>query len=217
MAFSGKQVYVCLASAALSVAVLLLSAAGALASPQLNGPGRPGFAPQFAIGDFDGDKRPDLANVRADSRGQTSVLYLIDFRLSTGLRRTFGVTASAGGLKLTSRDVNGDHLVDVVVTTFLTDEPVAVFLSDGRGDFTRSEPSAFPAAFRAPDQSFSAKTSAVTDRTGAVASRLLPESMVPGRLGLPGNAAAPLSFSRFPTVLNSGRNRRMGRAPPAVC
>jgi hypothetical protein len=221
MSFWSKRAYLCAAPAALAVLagslLLFLSSAGALASPQAGGQGRPGFAPQFAIADFDGDHRPDLANVRADSKGQSSVLYLIDFRLSSGLRRTFGVTASAGGLQLASRDVNGDHLLDVVVSTFLTDEPVAVFLSDGRGDFTRSEPSAFPAAFTASDQSFSGKTSAMTDGTGTVPSRMQSKSVVlPAWLGSPRNAAASLAASDFPVVRSSGRNVRIGRAPPAA-
>lgn len=197
--------------------LLLVSSAHAAASTQPDERSRlAAFAPQFAIGDFDGDHRPDLAKVRAGAGGQSGVLYLIDFRLSTGPRRTFGVTASAGGLKLASRDVNGDHLLDVVVTTFLTDEPVAVFLNDGRGNFTRSEPSAFPDAFRRPVDSFSKETG-IADRTGAVSSRMPTKGIAILRwFGPPRNNASLFTAFVFPLATSSGRNVRVGRAPPAV-
>jgi len=206
------------ARAALSLLLFLgVCSARALACPQLEEQGRAAaFAPQFAIGDFDGDHRPDLANVRTGAGSRSGVLYWIDFRLSTGLRRTFGVTASAGGLKLASRDVNGDHLLDVVVTTFLTDEPVAVFLNDGRGNFTRSEPSAFPDAFRRPVDSFSKETG-IADRTGAVSSRMPTKGIAILRwFGPPRNNASLFTAFVFPLATSSGRNVRVGRAPPAV-
>jgi len=206
------------ARAALSLLLFLgVCSARALACPQLEEQGRAAaFAPQFAIGDFDGDHRPDLANVRTGAGSRSGVLYWIDFRLSTGLRRTFGVTASAGGLKLASRDVNGDHLLDVVVTSSLTDEPVAVFLNDGRGNFTPREPSAFPEAFRRPVDSFSGETG-IADRSGAVSPRAPTKgAALASWFGSPPNPAAPSTASLFPLVTGSGRNVRVGRAPPAV-
>jgi hypothetical protein len=196
---------------------LFVCSAHAGASPQPEEQGRrAAFAPQFAIGDFDGDHRPDLANVRTGAGSRGGVLYWIDFRLSTGFWRTFGVTASAGGLKLVSRDVNGDHLLDVVVTTFLTDEPVVVLLNDGRGNFTPREPSAFPEAFQRPVDSFSSETG-IADRTGAVSPRVPTKgAAMASWFGSPPNPAAPSTASLFPLVTGSGRNVRVGRAPPTV-
>jgi hypothetical protein len=101
---------------------------------------------QFAIADFDGDSRPDLATVQAGQSGSSDVRYWIRFQLSTGMHQIVGITAPTGGLQIASRDVNGDNFVDLVVTTAWTNRPVAVLLNDGRGDFTRSDPSAFPAS-----------------------------------------------------------------------
>jgi hypothetical protein len=51
-----------------------------------------------------------------------------------------------GGLQIASRDVNGDHALDLVLTTRFG-QPVAILLNDGHGTFSRVEPGAFPEAF----------------------------------------------------------------------
>lgn len=102
---------------------------------------------EFTIADFDGDRRPDLAVVEVGQSGPRDVLYWINFRLSSGLSQSLGVTAPRGGLQISSRDVNADGFLDVVVTTLWTNRPIAVLLNDGRGNFRLSEPSSFPKAF----------------------------------------------------------------------
>ena len=104
-------------------------------------------ASQFAIADFDGDSRPDIATVDVGQSSALATRYWIGFRLSTGSQQTVGIAAPTGGLQLRSRDVNGDNYPDLIITTLWTGQPVAVLLNDGRGNFTRSEPSAFPGAF----------------------------------------------------------------------
>ena len=56
-----------------------------------------------------------------------------------------GVNAPLGGLNITSRDVDGDQSLDLIVTTAWLNQPVAVLLNDGHGNFTLTDPSAFPA------------------------------------------------------------------------
>ncbi len=102
---------------------------------------------QFAIADFDGDNRPDLATVQVGQGSSWDTRYWIAFQLSRGSRQVLGVTAPTGGLQITSRDVNGDSFLDVVVTTAWTNRPVAVLLNDGQGNFRASSPSAVPVAF----------------------------------------------------------------------
>jgi hypothetical protein len=134
-------------------------------------PSFPQVTSQFAIADFDGDNRPDLATVQA---GQSSALvtqYCIAFQLSSGPRQTLGITALAGGLQITSRDVNGDDFLDVIVTTAWTNRPVAVLLNDGQGNFSASSPSAFPAAFSTFGKSLVSATDEVKDATAVLLSR----------------------------------------------
>jgi hypothetical protein len=90
----------------------------------------------FAIGDFDGDSRPDLATVRVGQISASNARYWINFELSAGSRQLIYFTAPVGGLEITTRDVNGDESVDLVVTTALLARPVAILLNDGHGKFT---------------------------------------------------------------------------------
>jgi len=125
----------------------------------------------FAIADFDGDNRPDVASVQAVGTVSNHTRYSIDFLLSSGQRETVELLAPAGGLRLVSRDVNGDQFPDVVVTTAWAEHPVAVLLNDGHGHFTRSEPSAFPGAFGAVGTSLQQESNPDHDATPAVSPR----------------------------------------------
>jgi len=107
-----------------------------------------GIVPQVTIEDFDGDSRPDIAIVSESRSGSADDHYRIRFQLSRGGSQNIDLTAPVGGLDISSRDVNGDDFLDLVVTTAATNRPVAVLLNDGAGKFTASDPSAFPGAFR---------------------------------------------------------------------
>jgi hypothetical protein len=101
----------------------------------------------FAIADFDGDSRPDLARVDAGASDSANTEYWIQLRLSAARWESIRLVAPAGGLQLAARDVNGDQFVDLVVSTAWSQRPVAVYLNDGHGTFTHAEPAAFPGAF----------------------------------------------------------------------
>lgn len=104
---------------------------------------------QLAISDFDGDLHADLACVQAGSTASGSTDYWIQLQLSAVGRQSIRIVAPAGGLLIEARDVNGDHAVDLILSTSLR-QPVAVFLNDGHGSFSRVAPSAFPGAFGNP-------------------------------------------------------------------
>ncbi len=102
----------------------------------------------FAIADFDGDFRPDLADVRIGRSSVSLTDYWIRFHLSASERQTILVVAPSGGLEIAARDVNGDHAIDLILTTAWLRRPVAILLNDGRGSFSRVDPAGFPEAFR---------------------------------------------------------------------
>jgi hypothetical protein len=101
----------------------------------------------FAIADFDGDSRPDVARVESGRSDFTNTEYWIELRLSAANWESIRLVAPAGGLELSARDVNGDAFVDLVVSTAWSNRPVAIYLNDGHGFFTHADPAAFPQAF----------------------------------------------------------------------
>jgi hypothetical protein len=98
---------------------------------------------QFAIGDFDGDRKPDLATVEMGRFNSLHSRYWISFQLSKGRMQTIGVTGPAGGLVLLARDVNGDRALDLVLVTAWRHQLVAVLLNDGEGNFAAADATLF--------------------------------------------------------------------------
>ena len=171
---------------------------------------------QFAIADFDGDNRPDLATVQVGQGSSWDTHYWIAFQLSHGSRQVLGVTAPTGGLQITSRDVNGDSFLDVVVTTAWTNRPVAVLLNDGRGNFRASSPSAVPAAFTNSENSWASTTNEFKDATAVLLSRHPTGNCSEGGRFSPSRKVTGL------LVLRASRNSLfspivsfLGRAPPS--
>ncbi len=99
----------------------------------------------FAIADFDGDRKPDLATVDLDGFDAPNARYSIRFQLTAGPGQSIGVAAPFGGLHVAARDVNGDNALDLIVSTAWLHQPVAILLNDGHGRFTLASPAAFPA------------------------------------------------------------------------
>src|SRR6202790_4761170 len=134
-------------------------------------PHEAGIAPQFAIEDFDGDSRPDIATVLEGRSGTADNHYRIRFQLSSGGSQNIDLTAPVGGLDISSRDVNGDDFLDLVVTTAGTNRPVAALVNNGAGTFTASDPAAFPGAFRKSSNSWSGLTEELREAPPASLSR----------------------------------------------
>jgi hypothetical protein len=135
------------------------------------------IVPQFTIEDFDGDNRPDIATVLEGRSRGVDRYYRIRFQLSSGGSQNIDLAAPAGGLDLSSRDVNGDDFLDVVVTTAGTDRPVAVLLNNGAGNFTASDPSEFPGAFRKSYKFWSGLTGELREASPAFFSRFFSDDV----------------------------------------
>jgi hypothetical protein len=119
----------------------------------------------FSVADFDGDSKPDLASVQAGKNESARTDYRIQLRLSAAGPQTFQIVAPMGGLQIASRDVNGDHALDLVLTTWLG-QPVAILLNDGHGIFSRIDPDAFPEAFSESTTSWGSTTDHAIDAVG---------------------------------------------------
>jgi hypothetical protein len=169
----------------------------------------------FAIADFDGDLRPDIASVQTGRSDFSRTDYWIQIQLTTAGHQSIQVAASIGGLQVSARDVNGDHAVDLVLTTALLRQPVAILLNDGHGNFTRAAPSAFPGAFSESETNWASGSNQVTDAVG-----IPPQSRVELFLkmrGLPYPKAqedfTPISIDAL--FLRTFLTSHLGRAPPS--
>jgi hypothetical protein len=207
-------------SRAVSLAFALLGAAGsahaASAGPQSWPSSSPRVTSQFAIADFDGDRRPDFATVHAGQSGAIYSQYWIAFQLSSGPRRTLSIIAPPGGLEVTSRDVNGDDFLDVIVTTAWTNRPVAVLLNDGQGNFRAFSPSAFPGAFTTSEKSCVYTTDETKDATAILLSRYPTGNCSEGSRFLSlRNVTQPLVLGVSRNSLSSAVVSFLGRAPPS--
>jgi hypothetical protein len=98
---------------------------------------------RFAIADFDGDWKPDLAFVEIAGLQRVHANYAIRLQLSAGPALSFLIDAPSGGVRVATRDVNGDNLPDVVVSSIPDQRVVAVLLNHGHGQFSPAEPSSF--------------------------------------------------------------------------
>jgi hypothetical protein len=121
----------------------------------------------FSVADFDGDSRPDLASVQAGTSNALSTDYWIQLQVSAAGRQTFRIVAPMGGIQIASRDVNGDNVLDLVLSTTWLEQPVAILLNDGHGTFSQVDPEAFPEAFREYRASWCSTTEHATDVVSA--------------------------------------------------
>jgi hypothetical protein len=119
------------------------------------GPGLP-----FAIADFDGDQHLDLASIQSGQNNSSSTsAYWVQVRLTGSGRSSFRLSAPKGGLLIEARDVNGDHAVDLILSTAWLRKPVAILLNDGHGSFLPVAPTAFPDAFRKSNSNWNGSVS----------------------------------------------------------
>lgn len=170
----------------------------------------------FAIADFDGDRKPDMATVEVQKVGSSArTQYSIRFELTAGTTQVFGVTAPAGGLQIIARDVNGDDALDLLVSTAWLHQQVAVLLNDGHGNFILADSGAYPASLRGCESRWSSEDRQLCDRAALIRSAYSAGDFE-GKVqfeGLPaqaGCAAAP----RFRGSTRLFLYSLLGRAPP---
>lgn len=169
----------------------------------------------FAIADFDGDLLPDLISIQTGANGSAGTNYWIQLRLSAAGKQSIQLVAPMGGLSIEARDVNGDNTIDLILATAWSRKPIAIFLNDGRGNFSRVEPADFPEAFSESTASWASSLATMSDAVG------LPTQ--PRDISCPEARVAPylcLQSSSFSTaiagfIFDSFLISHAGRAPPA--
>ena len=180
---------------------------------------RPGLARisgvRFTIADFDGDWKPDLALVETASLHRLQADYAIHLQFSgTASEISFLVSAPSGGIQVAARDVNGDNLPDLIVSSASDERVVAVLLNQGHGRFSRAEPDSYllakePEVFwRSAEQSLGDKFSVAPLRYSFDGERVS-AAMV---LALPNCDA--VTFEGMLAPSHAELHARPGRSPP---
>lgn len=151
---------------------LLVSGIRAFSAPPRENPVRASdVGARFAIADFDGDLKPDLATIHVGGGNARSTQYSIRFELSSGAAQSISLIAPSGGLQIVPQDVNGDKIPDLIVSTQWLNRPVAVLLNDGHGNFTLTDPSAFPGLLRNQELQWSGTGTQICDQAAIPPSR----------------------------------------------
>jgi hypothetical protein len=168
----------------------------------------------FAIDDFDGDHRPDLASVQQVSNNSSDTIYRVQFQLSAVGQQSIHLVGPSGGLRIATRDVNGDDIPDLIVSSAWREETLAVLVNDGRGAFSLADPSSFPTSFGGSGKTLNCKLPPQTD-TVATAPRL-PVGDFSGSKYLlhPSPATSSIPRANFATLRSLLLESLLGRAPP---
>jgi len=171
---------------------------------------------QFAVADFDGDQRPDLVGVQAGQGSVARTNYWIQLQLSAAGQQTISLVAPSGGLQIAARDVNGDRIPDLILTTTWLSQPVAIFINDGHGTFTRAEPSAFPEAFRKSPTRWICSTDQTADAVGAPPPSRAGVCITLARFPHAGSRASTASPAGPDSFSSPFLFSQLGRAPPCA-
>ena len=126
---------------------LVLAISAMAAKPALS-LGNPLWGNTWTVGDFDGDGQPDLVTTRPDGYGSRGFRNRVELHLSsrTGASLSFPVYGRDFGISVTARDVDGDHDLDLVITSVGSHQPVGVWINNGSGNFEEGAAEAYPAS-----------------------------------------------------------------------
>jgi hypothetical protein len=205
-------------SSARSIWVAVLSLLLALSAPrgQAQVKPAPGLAPgtAFAFSDFDGDLRPDVAVIQAGRSDRSFTDYWVQLKLTTAGMQSIRIVGPTGGLQVLARDVNGDDVPDLVLTTLWRNQPVAILLNDGTGGFSRVDPSVFPGAFSPFETGCTGPLRQEDTLLVALTQFRAGFSPLVARLPYLGSSGQFLPRGELAVLRNNDRPTRAGRAPP---
>ena len=171
----------------------------------------------FAIADFDGDWEPDLALIEATHLRRLQSDYAIHFQFSAGKRLSVFLSAPSGGIRVAARDVNGDDLPDLVVSSALDERVVAVLLNQGHGEFSPVEPASYLGIPVDPNTFFHTGDRWIADRYTVLSMRYSFDGDRVGRSTSVNAAAADAVRTRDSLVPSvSELHACPGRSPPRV-
>jgi len=168
----------------------------------------------FAIDDFDGDRHPDLASIQPISNTSSGTIYRVQLELSAAGQQSIHLNGPSGGLRIFTRDVNGDDVPDLIVSSAWRGEPLAVLVNDGRGSFSLADPSLFPGVSGGSGKTLNGKLPPQTETVATPPK--LPVGDFSGSKYLlhPSPATGSIPRANFRTLSSLLLESLLGRAPP---
>jgi hypothetical protein len=109
----------------------------------------------FAIDDFDGDLALDIASVQPVSSNSSVSNYIVQLQFGSGERRSICLAAHGHDVRIVARDVNGDRIPDLIISSAWSEEPYAVLINNGNRTFSPVDPASVQALSRESKQSLS--------------------------------------------------------------
>jgi hypothetical protein len=170
----------------------------------------------LAVSDFDGDHRPDVARVETGRSDLAQTDYWVELQLTMAGTQAIRVVGPTGGLQVAVRDVNGDQIPDLVLTTAWRDQPVAILLNDGHGSFSRVGPEAFPDAFHASPNGWSESGRPQVSAAATLSDSRFGAQVPKIRLAYRDAASRPVQRSNPEDAGDADYLQGYGRAPPFV-
>jgi hypothetical protein len=96
---------------------------------------------------LDTDHQTDWITAYPCTGPSKGAYYCIDVETSeTHSTQTLLIEGGLSGVRIVSRDVDGDHLPDILVMTGDDGRPLGIWLNDGHGGFHISDPHLYPAS-----------------------------------------------------------------------
>ena len=108
------------------------------------------FGWSTVISDFNADGTPDLAVADRGVRHPGGFAYNLRLSVSGQSLRDIAFVSPHAAITVRAIDVDRDHDVDLVISAVPSGELVAIWLNDGRGQFTEGVAGQFPAQW-SPD------------------------------------------------------------------
>jgi hypothetical protein len=95
--------------------------------------------------DLDGDNVPDAVVANGSLHREQGFVYRIDIQLGQTDRQSFFEVGAANvaGLNISTRDIDGDRDIDIVITAGIFRQPVGVWINDGNGNFKQANSALF--------------------------------------------------------------------------
>lgn len=125
------------------------------------------FGWSTAIADFDRDGRPDFAVLDSVGRTAGGYHYRIELLVSSAERYAAAFESPHRALLVAVQDVDRDRHLDLVVTSLLMHEVVAVWLNDGTGRFEQADVGHAPPIVPSPSRLVPPRAASVAAALGS--------------------------------------------------